>query len=168
MAAMIATNAAIASEVRDAVAAFSSSLEQRYGLRLAGIYVLARGTSEKLGAIGGVDVTVIFDGDIEADDKMTIGDLADAASEQTGVQVCQWPVSAFEWSHPEAYCNPSLIANTKRSGVPVELVVAGEADRSARGPAPNRRRGRATGRSGGERNDGKRSIGRPTPPPSVR
>lgn len=150
---MITIDAPIAPVVHDAVATFCSLLDERYRLRVAAIYVLGRRMSDKSGMIGGVDVTVIFDGEISVDDRMAIADLAAAASEQSGVQVRQWPVSAFEWSHPETYCNPSLIAKTKRSGVPAEFVVDGQADRRAGSPRPDHLGRRGGWRSGGAQDD---------------
>ena len=84
-------------------------------------------------------MTVIFDGEISVDDRMAIADLAAAASEQSGVQVeAMAGIGGLRMEPPPKpiNCNPSLIAKTKRSGVPAEFVVDGQADRRAGSPRP--------------------------------
>ena len=49
--------------------------------------------------------------------KLAMADLAFDVMLETGVRIQPLPVWENEWSHPETYSNPSLLANIAREGI---------------------------------------------------
>jgi len=107
--------------VRDAVAAFHSSLKLQLRRPPVAVYVL----NPQRGHVGrAVDVAIVFNDDIDVDDRMQVSDLAADASERTGVEVREWTLSASAWSHPKHCVNSRFVARMKRVGVPIERMIS--------------------------------------------
>jgi hypothetical protein len=122
---MVANDVSAADAVRDALAAFCSSLNGRIGRRLAAIYLLDANARGARGASRDVDVAIILTDEIGAQEKMDIAEMAADASEKAGVLMREWPISAFQWSHPEAYVNPRFISKLRRVSIPLEVFIGG-------------------------------------------
>lgn len=107
----------IDTETEQAARAFIARVSEQYNL--AGAILFGSRARKSHRQDSDADIAVLLHGHPGKfiSTKLAMADIAYDVLLETGIRIQPLPIWEDEWSHPEAYSNPSLLHNIEREGV---------------------------------------------------